>query len=255
MLLAIDVGNTKIAFGVFDGEELKATMTASTGLHRLADDYASLLFNLLPRHDIPIDCIHESVVCSVVPPLVPVFEEMCGHYFKSAPLVIESGVKTGVRLRIDNPKELGADRVVNAAAVYRLYGGPAVVIDFGTATTFDIVSAEGEYTGGVIAPGMEIAAEALFIRAAKLPRVELTPPKHVIGKNSITAMQSGIIFGYTGLVERILAGIQEEIPQRARIVATGGYVDVIARQSPIIEIVNRDLTLIGLRLIYELNRH
>jgi len=254
MLLAIDVGNTKIAFGVFDGEQLKATLSASTGLHRLSDDYAALLFNLLPRHGISVDSIDESVICSVVPPLAPVFEEMCRHYFKSSPLVIEAGVKTGVRLRIDNPRELGADRVVNAAAVYRLYGGPAIVIDLGTAATFDVVSKEGDYIGGVIAPGMEIAAEALFMRAAKLPRVELVPPKHVIEKNSVAAMQSGIVFGYAGLVERIVRDVQKELGDKACVVATGGYADVIAKQTGVIEVVNPHLTLIGLRQIFELNR-
>jgi type III pantothenate kinase len=181
-------------------------------------------------------------------------EDVCRRYFKSTPLVVGAGIKTGVRIRMDNPRELGADRVVNAAAAVKLYGYPAIAIDLGTAITFDVVSAEGDYVGGAIAPGMEVAAESLFMRAAKLPRVELLPPDHAIGRNTITAMQSGIVFGYVGLVEGMVARLRKEVGSEAKVIATGGYCQLIAAQTPVIQEVNPDLTLIGVRLIYELNR-
>jgi type III pantothenate kinase len=252
--MAIDIGNTKVAFGVFNEEKLHATFSIATDIRRLADEYASLLLNLLPYHNVTMGDIKEAIICSVVPPLIPVFEDLCQRYLEIRPLVVGAGIKTGVRIRLDNPKEVGADRVVNAAAAYRLYGGPAIVIDMGTATTFDVVSKEGDYLGGAITAGMEIAAEALFMRAAKLPRVELTRPKHAIGKNSVTAIQSGIIFGYAGLIEGLVARIRHELEEEARVIATGGYAEIIARETPVIEIVNPHLTLLGLRLIYDLNR-
>jgi type III pantothenate kinase len=254
MLMAIDIGNTKVAFGVFDEEKLHTTFSIATDIRRLADEYASLLLNLLPYHNVKMGDIKEAIICSVVPPLIPVFDELCQRYLEIRPLVVGTGIKTGVRIRLDNPKEVGADRVVNAAAAYRLYGGPAIVIDMGTATTFDVVSKEGDYLGGAITAGMEIAAEALFMRAAKLPRVELTRPKHAIGKNSVTAIQSGIIFGYAGLIEGLVARICRELGENARVIATGGYAEIVARETPVIETVNPHLTLLGLRLIYDLNR-
>ena len=254
MLLAIDVGNTKIAFGVFEGEELRATLRIATDVDRLTDDYASLLFNLLPFHNVAATDIDEAVMGCVVPPLVTVFEELCQQYLKCRPLVVEAGVKTGVRLRIDNPREVGADRVANSTAAFRLYGGPAIVIDVGTAATFDAVSGEGDYVGGAIAAGMQIAAEALFSRTAKLPRVELVPPPNAIGKNTVAAMQSGIVFGYLGLVEGIVARLKKELGEGTRVIATGGYADLIAEQTSVVDVVNPHLGLIGLRLIYELNR-
>ena len=254
MLLAIDIGNTKIAIGVFQAEKLKSTLRIATDIHQLQDDYASLLFNLLPHHHINMSDIKEAIICSVVPPLAPVFKDLCQHYLRVSPLVVEAGVKTGVRVRMDNPKEVGADRIVNAAAAFQLYGGPAIVIDMGTATTFDVVSKEGDYLGGAIAPGIEISAEALFLRAAKLPRVELVRPKRVIGKNSVTAMQSGVIFGYVGLIEGLVARLCHELEGNAKVIATGGYAELIAKETPVIEVVNPHLTLEGLRIIYELNR-
>ena len=168
--------------------------------------------------------------------------------------MIEAGIKTGFRIRMDNPREVGADRIVNVAATNHLYGGPAIVVDFGTATTFDVVSREGDYVGGVIAPGINTAAEALFLRAAKLPRVELTRPRYAIGANTVAAMQSGLVFGYVGLVEGIVARIQQELGEKARVVATGGDAQMIAREAPIIDIVEPNLTIMGLRLIYHMNR-
>jgi type III pantothenate kinase len=192
-------------------------------------------------------------MCSVVPPLVATFEELCQRYLHISPLVVEPGIKTGVRIRMDNPSEVGADRVVDAAAAHHLYGGPVIIADFGTATTFDVVSKDGDYMGGAIAPGIGISAEALFVRAAKLPRVELVRPKRAIGTNTIAAMQSGIIFGYVALVEGMVARIQKELAEPAKVVATGGFSALFAKETGVIDVVNPSLTLVGLRLIYQLN--
>lgn len=253
MLLAVDIGNTNIVIGVFHREKLKATWHFATDVHKMADEYASTLLNLLPREGLGFADIDEAIVSSVVPPLVATFEELCKRYLQVSPMVVGAGIKTGVRIRTDNPREVGADRVVNAAAAHQLYGGPLIVIDFGTATTFDAVSAEGDYLGGAIAPGIGIAAEVLFERTAKLPRVELVPPKKAIGKNTITSMQSGIIFGYIGLVEGIVARMRQELGEGTRVITTGGLADLVARETKIIDVVEPDLTLIGLRLIHELN--
>lgn len=253
MLLTIDVGNTNINIGVFDGSKLKATWKVATGVHRMPDEYASLLLNLFDRQSIDASQITDAILCSVVPTLVGVFEEVCRRYLKVLPLVVESGVKTGVRICLDNPREVGADRVVNAVAAHQLYGGSVIVIDLGTATTFDAVSEDGDYLGGAIAPGIAIATEALFTRTAALPRVELTHPKRAVGRNTVAAMQSGIVFGYAGLIEGIVARIQQEMGGKAKVVATGGYAELLARETPVIEVVNPDLTLVGLRLIYEMN--
>lgn len=254
MLLAIDIGNTGIVIGVFQGDRIRARWRLATDAHKMCDEYAALLLTLFPQQELSIGDIDKAVICSVVPPLETTFAELCLKYFKTPPLIIGAGVRTGVRICTDNPREVGADRVVNAAAAHRLYGGPVIIIDMGTATTFDVVSREGDYLGGVIAPGIAIAAEALFLRTAKLPQVELIRPKHVIGKNTISAIQSGLIFGYVGLIEGIVARLKEELGGDARTVATGGYAELIARETNVIEVVNPDLTLIGLRLIYEMNR-
>jgi type III pantothenate kinase len=253
MLLTVDVGNTNINIGVFDGSKLKATWRVATGVHRMPDEYASLLLNLFDRQGIDASQITDAILCSVVPTLVGVFEEVCRRYLKVLPLVVESGVKTGVRICLDNPREVGADRVVNAVAAHQLYGGSVIVIDLGTATTFDAVSEDGDYLGGAIAPGIAIATEALFTRTAALPRVELTHPKRAVGRNTVAAMQSGIVFGYAGLIEGIVARIQQEMGGKAKVVATGGYAELLARETQVIEVVNPDLTLVGLRLIYEMN--
>ena len=255
MLLTIDVGNSKVAVGIFDGDRLKVSFSLATSIHRLEDDYASILFGLLPLHGVERTAVKEAIMCSVVPPLVHVFQEMCKRYLRVPLLVVGPGVKTGVRLMLDNPREVGPDRIVNAAAAYRLYGGPAIVIDMGTATTFDVISKDGDYLGGAIAPGMEMATEALYARTARLPRIELVRPQNAIGKNTVTAMQSGVIFGYTGLVENLVSLLEAELGEKARVIATGGYADVIARETAVIQEVNDDLTLLGLHQIHELNRH
>jgi len=254
MLLAIDIGNTSITLGVFEGDELRTTWHAATDIDRSADEYATLLLNLLRHRGIDASDIKEVALCCVVPPLIATFKELFQRYFRISPLVVGTGIKTGVRIRMDNPKEVGADRIANAAAAHHLYGGPVIITDLGTATTFDIVSKEGDYIGGVIAPGISIAAESLFMRAAMLPRIELTHPKHTIGTNTIAAMQSGIIFGYVGLVESMVARIQQELGEKTKVIATGGYAELIAKETTIIDAVNPNLTLTGLRLIYLMNK-
>jgi type III pantothenate kinase len=254
MLLAVDIGNTNITIGVFDGSKMKATWRVATGVHRMPDEYASLILHLFEHEGIAVSKITDAILCSVVPPVAGVFEEMCRRYLKVSPVLVEAGVKTGVKISMDNPREVGADRIVNAVAAHQLYGGAVIVIDLGTATTFDAVSKEGDYLGGAIAPGIAIATEALFARTAVLPRVELTHPKKAIGRNTVAAMQSGIVFGYAGLIEGIVARIKEELGGKAKVVATGGYAELLARETPAIDEVNPDLTLIGLRLIYEMNK-
>src|SRR4030042_1569507 len=251
MLLAIDIGNTKIAFCFFEGDKVRTPLQIATTIHRLPDEYASILLNLLPHHGIASKDIKEAIMCSVVPPLVVVFQELCRRYLGIPLLVVEPGIRTGVRIHLDNPREMCGDRIVNAAAAYRLYGGPAIVIDTGTATTFDVISEEGDYLGGAIAPGMETGTETLYTRTARLPRIELSRPKNAIGKNTVSAMQSGIIFGYVGLIEGMVARLRQELEGEVKIIATGGYAEVIARETEVIEIVNPHLTLLGLRLIHE----
>jgi len=253
MLLAIDIGNTNIVIGVFEGEDLRATWRLGTDVHKLEDEYAAMMASLLSMKGLTFDGIDAAVMSSSVPPLVTVFEELCNRYFGVTPLVIGPGTKTGVRISIDNPREVGADRVVNAAAAHSLYKGPLIVIDLGTATTFDAISEEGDYLGGAIAPGIVIAAEALFEHAAKLPRVELVRPSKAIGRNSVAAMQSGIILGYVGLIEGIVARMQRELGGHAKVIATGGLADVIASEAKVVDAVEPNLTLLGLRLIHELN--
>jgi type III pantothenate kinase len=254
MLLAIDIGNTNITLGMFKDKELRATWRIATGIHRMADEYVVILLSLLRQQGLDAPDVTKVSMCSVVPPLTAIFEELCQRYFHVSPLVVRAGVKTGVRIRMDNPAEVGADRIADAAAAHHLYGGPVIVIDLGTATTFGIVSKEGDYIGGIVATGISTAAEALFTRTAQLPRVELTRPERAIGTNTITAMQSGIVYGYASLVEGMLARIEKELGEKARVVATGGYAELIAKETPVIDVVNKDLTLVGLRLIYMMNR-
>jgi len=251
-LLAIDIGNTGINIGIFDGGRLKVTWRLATGIRRQADEYGALLLNLLQHQKLPPAKITGVALCSVVPPLVPTFQELCQKYLNISPLVVEAGRKTGIRICMDNPREVGPDRVVNAVAAHHLYKGHVIIIDLGTATTFDVISKEGDYLGGAIAPGITIASEALFARTAMLPRIELTRPKQVIGRNTISAMQSGIIFGYIGLIEGMIQRIEQELGDKAKVVATGGYVQ-LAQEIPVIDIVNLDLSLIGLSLIYDMN--
>jgi type III pantothenate kinase len=254
MLLAVDIGNTNVKIGIFDGDRLEATWNLATGIHRTSDEYAGMLLSLMERKKVSPSKITGVALCSVVPPLLPAFVELCTKYLSTEPLVVEAGVKTGMRIRLDNPREAGSDRVVNAVAGQTLYGKPLIIIDLGTATTFDVVSQEGDYLGGAIAPGIVIATEALYTRTAALPRIRLSRPERVIGKNTLSAMQSGIIFGYIELIEGMIRRIEQELGRKARVVATGGQAHLLAQEIPAIEIVNPDLTLVGLRLIYEMNK-
>jgi type III pantothenate kinase len=253
-MLAIDIGNTNTVLGVYQGEELIAYWRMATTLHRMADENAVLLESLFGHSGLSFADIEDGIVSCVVPPLLPVFQEMCERYMNFSLLVVEPGTKTGMRILYDNPQEVGADRIVNAVAAKDLYGTPLIVIDFGTATTFDAISKEGDYLGGAIAPGIVVASEALAERAAKLPHIELVVPSQAIGKNTIASMQSGIMYGYVSLVEGMVARLQDELGGEARVVATGGLAHVIADHTPVIEAVDQNLTLQGLKILYQLNR-
>ncbi len=253
MLLAVDIGNTNIVLGAYEGDVLRASWRTATAVHRMPDEYAMLLNSFFTYRGLKLSDVDSAVISSTVPPLSTTFEELCERYLGVRALVVGPGIKTGIRVLYENPRDVGPDRIANAIAVHHFYGGPAIVVDFGTGTTFDAVSAEGDYLGGAIAPGITIAAEALFQRAARLYRIELVAPKAAIGRTTISSMQSGIIFGYVGLVEGIVARFQEEMGP-ARVIGTGGLAEVVARETKVIEKVDQALTLEGLRLIHELNR-
>lgn len=254
MLLCIDLGNTNITFGLYQGDDLKGHWRIKTDHHKMPDEYGILFLQLLAHVGYGPQRVSGMCMCSVVPPLTSILEEMCHTYFGQTPLVVDAGVKTGVKIRYDNPREVGADRVVDAAAVYRLYGSPACVVDFGTATTFDAISREGDYLGGAIAPGIGIAAEALFTRTAKLPRIDLVRPPRAIGSNTVHSMQSGLLFGYVGLVEGMVARFRAELGEDMRVIGTGGLAQIIARETDVIQKVDPWLTLKGLQIVWELNQ-
>jgi type III pantothenate kinase len=255
MLLTIDVGNTNITLGLYAGQERNHAWRLATVHNRMPDEYGLQMLGLLEHARCEVGQIEGCALASVVPPLTGTFLQACRHYLNQEPLVIDAGVKTGLSIRYEDPKHaLGADRVADAVAVRSLYGTPACVVDFGTATTFDAISEAGEYLGGAIAPGIDIAAEALFLRAAKLPRVELARPESAIGRNTLTAIQSGLVFGYVGLVEGMVARFKRELGEDAKVVGTGGLVDLIAPETRAIEFVAPWLTLDGLRIIWDLNR-
>jgi type III pantothenate kinase len=255
MLLAIDIGNTNITLGLYRQEELIRAWRLATDHDRMPDEFGLELLGLLEHVDCSPQDLDAAALASVVPPLTGRFLEACHHYLKVDPLVVDAGVKTGLKIRYEDPKfALGADRVVDAVAVLRLYGGPACVVDFGTATTFDAITGDGEYLGGAIAPGIGIAADALYLRAAKLPRVEIGRPPSAIGRNTVHAMQSGLLFGYVGLVEGMVVRFREELGEDMKVIGTGGLADLIAKETDAIEILAPWLTLHGLRLVWELNQ-
>ncbi len=254
LLLVVDTGNTNTVFGVYRGDELVESFRTSTDVERTSDEYAATLLTLFARAGLDPRAVGSVIISSVVPPLNPTLARLSETWFGRRPLFVEPGVRTGMPIRYDNPAEVGADRIVNAVAARHLYGAPVVVVDFGTATTFDIVNAQGEYAGGIISPGILISAEALFAHASRLYRVDVRAPEQLVGRNTASAMQAGIYFGYVGLVDGILARLQEEIPNLAAIVATGGQAEMIASGSQYIHRVEPQLTLVGLRLIHALNR-
>lgn len=255
VLLCLDIGNTHVVIGGYRGTELAYHWRVQTDHDRTADEYAVLLLSLLDVAGLAPDEVSDVALCSVVPPLTATFVEIAKTYLGRTPLVVSADVDTGVKVRVDNPHEVGADRIANTAAVAHRYGGPACVVDFGTATTFDIVSREGDFLGGAIAPGLGIAADALVRRTAKLPRVALEPPPSPIGRNTVHAMQSGIIWGYVGLVEGLVARFRTELGPEMKVIATGGLARAMARLTPVIQHVDPWLTLEGIRLIYERNAH
>ncbi|MCS6939723.1 MAG: type III pantothenate kinase [Roseiflexaceae bacterium] len=254
MLLTIDIGNTNIKIGVYQGERLTAHWRVTTERHRLADEYLVLLHNLFDLGGIDPRDIDGCAISCVVPPLTGEFRTLCHKYFRVEPLMVNSHTPTGLQYKVDSPAELGADRIANSLAAFRQYGGPVIVLAFGTATTFDVITAAGEYIGGAIAPGIGISADALFRLAAKLYQVELVRPPNVIGKNTIHHMQSGVILGYAGLVEGLVRRMQAELGASCPVVATGGLAELIAAETEAITTVEPYLTLEGLRLIYEMNR-
>ncbi len=254
LLIVVDVGNTNTVCGVFGGEEILRDFRFSTNIDRTADEYASLLLPLMDAAKLNPAEATGVIICSVVPPLNLTFEVLSKRYFHQEPLFVEPGVKTGLSIRYENPTEVGADRIVNGLAARELYGAPVIVADFWTATTFDVVNAEGEYAGGVIAPGLGISAEALFSHASRLYQIDLRRPKHLVGRNTAGAMQSGLYYGYVGLVDGILARLIKELGEGTRVVGTGGEADLIASGSEFIHEVNPQLTLLGLKMIYDRNR-
>lgn len=253
MILVLDVGNSNVVVGVYQDKQLLNHWRIRTDRLRTADEYGIIIMGLFSHANIDPREVKGSIISSVVPPLVGELEFMIEKYFKNKAMLIGPGIKTGLAIKYENPREVGADRVVNAVAALEKYGGPLIIVDFGTATTFCVVSEHHEYLGGAIAPGIGISMEALFQRTAKLPRVELEKPKSVIGKNTVVSIQSGVLYGFVGQVDGIIKRIKEELPWDFKIIATGGIADLIGRESEYIQTVDPLLTLDGLRIIYEKN--
>ena len=253
MLLVIDVGNTNIVLGLYVGDELKANWRISTKKSNSTDEYGTLIVNLFQVAGLPYREVTGMIVSSVVPPLTTTIQNMATKYFGIMPLQVGPGIKTGMPILYENPREVGADRIVNAIAAYQRFPESLIIVDFGTATTFDVVSEKGEYMGGVITPGITISMDALFTHTAKLPRFEIKKPRTVIGKNTIHSMQSGILYGYVSLVDGIVDRIFEELQSRPRVIATGGLAPIIVPETRTIEQICENLTLDGLRLIWEMN--
>jgi type III pantothenate kinase len=254
MLLVVDIGNTSITIGLYKSEKLGPRWRLASDNERTTDEYGIFLVQLLERVGIGCGEVNEIAIASVVPPLTGTFERACRDYLNTVPLVVDSGTKTGIPLRYEDPKQVGADRVVNAAAVRRIHTGPACIVDFGTATIFDAISADGEYLGGAIAPGIGISSDALFRRAAKLPRVEIVRPPSAIGRNTVHSLQSGLLYGYVGLVEGMVARFRAELGPNMKTIGTGAFVEFIAKETVSIDVVEPWLTLQGLKIIYDLNR-
>ena len=251
MLLAIDIGNTNITIGLFDAQKLQATWRVSTDSSRTSDEYGLQISNMLGSNKI----IDEVSICSVVPPLTPTFEVLCRRYFKVNPLTIGAGSKTGIKVMYDSPRDVGTDRIVDAAAVVHLYGGPAIIVDLGTATVFDAITASSEYLGGAIAPGMGVSGDALFRATSQLRRVELSAPDSAIGKNTQHSIQSGLVLGYSELVKGMIRRFKLELGKESKVIATGGLAQVVEKEVSIFDIIDPDLTLKGLQIVHELNKN
>jgi type III pantothenate kinase len=254
MILVIDVGNTHTVIGAYKEEKLLGHWRISTDLNKTEDEYGMLVKSLLSNSNLSFSDIKSVVISCVIPPVTWILRKMSLDYFKVSPIIVGPGTKTEIYIKTDNPKEVGADRIVNAIAAYKLYGGPVIIVDFGTATTFCAVDKEGVYLGGAITPGIEISAEALFEKTAKLPKIEFIKPKHSIGSNTITAMQSGMFFGYLGLTNELIRRFKRELGEDSVVVATGGQAELMGNESKLIDKINPFLTLQGLRMIYEMNK-
>lgn len=253
MIFVFDVGNTNIVLGVYDQDVLKHHWRIETNRQKTEDEYGMVVKQFFSSEGLNLTDIKGIIISSVVPPIMYSLEQMCKKYFSINPMVIGPGIKTGLNIKYDNPKEVGADRIVNAVAAIELYGSPLIIVDFGTATTYCYVNESNQYMGGAIAPGIGISTEALYTRASKLPRIEIAKPKNIIGKNTVNAMQSGILYGYVGQVEGIVARIKSQALVDPKVVATGGLATLIAKESSVIDIVDPFLTLKGLNMIYKKN--
>lgn len=243
-----------VNLGVFDGETLVANLRVSTDARRSSDEYGLMIRDLLALNGVERSTITDVCMCSVVPPLTGIFEEVSETYFHIKPLSITAGVKTGLQISYDNPRDVGADRIVDAVAAINLYGKPVIIVDFGTATVFDAISKDGIYLGGAIAPGINVAAEALFLNTSQLRRVELVAPKSAIGQNTSTALQAGLVLGYAGLVTGLVERFKSELGHEAKVIGTGGLATIISKEADVFDDINQDLTLIGLRMIYNMNQ-
>ena len=252
MLLAIDVGNTNITLGVFDGEKIVGTFRLNTGIARTSDEYGIVIGDIMELNKIPRDSIKNVIIASVVPAVMHSLTSAVVKYFHTKPIIVEAGIKTGIRVVTENPKQIGADRIVDAAAAYHIYGGPVLVLDFGTATTYDLVDADGAFVSGVTAPGIRISAKALWEDAAKLPEIEIKKPQSILAKETISSMQAGLVYGQIGQTEYIVKNmIKESGYENVKVVATGGLGGMIAKETDCIDVYDPDLTLKGMRFIFE----
>ncbi|MEN6485141.1 MAG: type III pantothenate kinase [Syntrophobacteraceae bacterium] len=255
MLLAMDIGNTNTVLGIFKGDRLFDQWRIRTDVNTTVDEYGITIRSLFSIHSLPINEVRHVIISCVVPPVLNAIERFCKKYLNITPFIVGPGIRTGMPISYDNPREVGADRIVNAIAAYDLYKTATIVVDFGTATTFDYISARGEYMGGVISPGIMISCEALFFKASKLPRVEIfARPPSILAKNTVSSMNAGIVYGYAGLVEGIITRMKREVKTDPKVIATGGLAAMIASECPAIDEVDDDLTLKGLRIIFERNR-
>ena len=254
MLLAIDIGNSNNVIGLFSNEKLLTHWRIRTEWNRTSDEYWVLIKEFIQLNNVDTETIDEIIIACVVPPLIPVLKEMSNKYFSCDPIIVGPGIKTGMSILYKNPAEVGADRIVNSVAAYEKYRGPLVIVDFGTATTFDVVSQKGEYLGGAISPGVQLSLEALFKSAAMLPRVDMGEPESVIGKSTIESIHSGTVYGFVGMIDGMVLRIQEELQQKAQVIGTGGIVDLIASKTKTIDIIDPFLTLEGLKIIHRRNQ-